>query len=226
MPIPVLRAADTWWVEDPTTRRVLPVDTDARTTGELLADRAAVDKVALELAGSAEAGRPPGGLDMLSSVTTPCRAVAQMVNHRSHPVDSGFDPDAVQTTLVRKASGSVRTTPSSALAGPPARLRGRARLGHGGPVPVGTEITQTGLSYYVAGSSSPATSAPGTSGSSRAVLREQGPTPRSPAGATAAPAGTRRRRIARPLPLRLWVNDELRQHQTLSDMLSSGPPAR
>ena len=37
----------------------------------------------------------------------PARVVAQMVNYRTHAVDSGFDPDAVTPTFFRKSEASV-----------------------------------------------------------------------------------------------------------------------
>jgi 2-keto-4-pentenoate hydratase/2-oxohepta-3-ene-1,7-dioic acid hydratase in catechol pathway len=189
MPIPVLRTADTRWVEDPH-RAPSPARRHGRQDDRgLMADRAAVDKAALELAGSAGPVGPPTASTWLSSVTTPCRLVAQMVNYRSHAVDAGFDPDAVQTTFFRKASGSVVGPYDTVVRPAQVRLLDcevRRGLVIGGPVPVGTEITQTGLSDYVAG----VVVADDVSARDVRLLKgsstRASPTPRSPAGAAAA----------------------------------------
>lgn len=98
----VARTDSGWWVEYD--GRLTRIDTDATTTRELLADRAAIEKAA----GSPDSAGPRlDEVDLLSPVTVPARVVAQMVNYRSHAVDSGFDPDAVPPAFFRKASGSV-----------------------------------------------------------------------------------------------------------------------
>ncbi|HNA51255.1 MAG TPA: fumarylacetoacetase, partial [Mycobacterium sp.] len=71
MTISVLRTADAWWVATPA--GAARVATSARTTAELLADRAAVQAAA----GGADTV-PVTDLELLSPVTTPCRVVAQM----------------------------------------------------------------------------------------------------------------------------------------------------
>ncbi|MBS45697.1 MAG: fumarylacetoacetase [Nocardioides sp.] len=98
----VARTSDGWWVE--ADGRLTRVETDAVTTAELLADRAAVDKAA---ASPDLDGPIVEDVELLSPVTTPARVVAQMVNYRSHATDSGFDPDTVPPAFFRKASGSV-----------------------------------------------------------------------------------------------------------------------
>ena len=62
---------------------------------------------------------PAESVDLLSPVTAPARVVAQMVNYRSHAIDSGFDPDAVPPAFFRKASHSItgRAGTSSARTG-------------------------------------------------------------------------------------------------------------
>ena len=104
-----LRTADGWWVEADGHARRVP--TKATTTAELLADRAAI------AAASSEAPVALDGLALLSPVTTPCRVVAQMVNYRSHAIDSDFAPAQVPTTFFRKASGSV-TGPTGTIVEP------------------------------------------------------------------------------------------------------------
>jgi 2-keto-4-pentenoate hydratase/2-oxohepta-3-ene-1,7-dioic acid hydratase in catechol pathway len=100
MSITVLRTAEAWWVQagDGAVR----VTTSAATTGELLADRDAIDAAA-----SGGPSIPVEGLALLSPVTAPCRVVAQMTNFASHAKDSGMDPASVPLTFFRKSSGSI-----------------------------------------------------------------------------------------------------------------------
>ena len=139
-----LRTADGWWVEADGHARRVP--TKATTTAELLADRAAI------AAASSEAPVALDGLALLSPVTTPCRVVAQMVNYRSHAIDSDFAPAQVPTTFFRKASGSV-TGPTGTIVEPThvKLLDYEVELGlvFGAAVPVGTKIDA--LAPYVAG---------------------------------------------------------------------------
>ncbi len=101
MSVAVARTAEGWWVVSGD--RLLPIATKARTTARVLADRAAVDAAA----SSGSGGQPLAGAKLLSPVTMPARVVAQMVNYRTHAVDSGFDPDAVTPTFFRKSEASV-----------------------------------------------------------------------------------------------------------------------
>lgn len=102
MSIPVIRTAEAWWVlaDGQSARRIR---TEAVTTAQLLADRAAVEAAMTATGGT----RPLGDLSLLSPVTTPCRVVAQMTNYVSHVKDSGMDPATVPLTFFRKASGSI-----------------------------------------------------------------------------------------------------------------------
>jgi 2-keto-4-pentenoate hydratase/2-oxohepta-3-ene-1,7-dioic acid hydratase in catechol pathway len=100
MTLPVLRTADAWWLQRPD--GAVRIDTDASTTAELLADRAAV--VAARDGGDPV---PDDTLAPLSPVTTPCRVVAQMANYASHAKDAGMDPASVPMAFFRKASGSL-----------------------------------------------------------------------------------------------------------------------
>ncbi|OQR64538.1 fumarylacetoacetase [Streptomyces maremycinicus] len=143
----VLRTTRGWWVVRGD--RAVPVDTEAVTTAELLADRAAVQQAAV----SDEAGTPVAELVALSPVTTPCRVVAQMVNYRSHARDSGFTGD-IPPAFFRKASGSV-SGPDEAVVRP-AHVRFldyEIELGlvMGARLPIGTVVEERDLPAYVAG---------------------------------------------------------------------------
>lgn len=134
-PIAILRTDEGFWVEAGGLAR--PVPGGARTTGELLGDRAAI------AAAAAAPATAVAELTLRSPVTRPCRVVAQMVNYRSHARDSGFDPDAVPITFFRKASGSI-TGPAGAIVRP-AHVRlldYEVELGLviGTPVPVGADL--------------------------------------------------------------------------------------
>ncbi|MEV1084456.1 fumarylacetoacetate hydrolase family protein [Streptomyces sp. NPDC050211] len=98
----VARTDAGWWVEND--GRLTRIKTDATTTKELLADRPAVEKAA-----SAPDSEGPrlADSDLLSPVTVPARVVAQLVNYRSHAHEAGFDPDTIPPTFFRKASSSV-----------------------------------------------------------------------------------------------------------------------
>ena len=85
MTISILRTNDAWWVQTPT--GAAKITTTAVATGELLADRAAIDAAAH----SADTV-PLDGLEVVSPVTAPCRVVAQMTNFASHVMDAGMDP--------------------------------------------------------------------------------------------------------------------------------------
>ncbi|MFG3480288.1 fumarylacetoacetate hydrolase family protein [Streptomyces sp. NPDC047980] len=152
MSIQVVRTTDGWWVESGT-GRLHRVETDADTTAGLLADRPAVQQAASRAAGDPDAGVSAGEAELLSPVTTPCRVVAQMVNYRSHAVDSGFDPDIVPPAFFRKASGSVSGPYQDIVRPQHVRfLDYEVELGlvMGADLPVGTEVTDATLAEYVA----------------------------------------------------------------------------
>jgi 2-keto-4-pentenoate hydratase/2-oxohepta-3-ene-1,7-dioic acid hydratase in catechol pathway len=145
----VLRTDTGWWVQRDET--AYPVHTSARTTGELLADRAAIDAATT---GGESGATPVADLTLLSPVTAPCRVVAQMVNYRSHAADSGINPDRVTATFFRKSSGSV-TGPFGDIV-KPAHVRlldYEVEIGivAGTTIDVGTTITTDTLSEYFAG---------------------------------------------------------------------------
>lgn len=142
----ILRTADGWWVRTPT--GAAKIDTNAGTTGELLADRTAI------AAANTSDSVPVDSLDVLSPVTTPCRVIAQMTNFASHVKDSGMDPARIPLTFFRKSSASI-TGPFGDIVKP-----GHVRfldyeveigLVIGRDVPVGTAITEQNLSEVIAG---------------------------------------------------------------------------
>ena len=111
MTISVLRTTDGWWVQ--TSTGAAKISTTAATTGELLADRAAI-----EAAAASEGSVSIDELSLLSPVTTPCRVIAQMTNFESHVRDSGMDPKTVPLTFFRKTSGSI-SGPTDDIVKPP-----------------------------------------------------------------------------------------------------------
>ena len=147
MTVSVLRTADAWWVQTPT--GAAKISTTATSTGELLADRAAVDAAA-----ASEGTVAVDDLDMLSPVTAPCRVVAQMTNFESHVVDSGMDPKTVPLTFFRKSSASI-SGPHGEIVRPShvTLLDYEVEIGLvvGRDVPVGTSLTDANLADYIAG---------------------------------------------------------------------------
>ena len=145
----VLRTDTGWWIQRDQT--AYPISTSAKTTGELLADRAAIDATATD---GDSVGTPVADLVLLSPVTAPCRVVAQMVNYRSHAKDSGINPDRVSATFFRKSSGSI-TGPFDDIVKPShvTLLDYEVEIGlvAGATIDVGTSITTDTLSEYFAG---------------------------------------------------------------------------
>jgi 2-keto-4-pentenoate hydratase/2-oxohepta-3-ene-1,7-dioic acid hydratase in catechol pathway len=129
----------------------------ATTTAQLLADRpaldAAVDAAQTLAADSPQQAVPVESLDLLSPVTAPTRVIAQMVNYRSHAVDSGIDPDRVPPAFFRKASHSI-TGPTGDIVRPAGvgYLDYEIELGLvvGRDLPVGTAVAEADLGSYVA----------------------------------------------------------------------------
>jgi 2-keto-4-pentenoate hydratase/2-oxohepta-3-ene-1,7-dioic acid hydratase in catechol pathway len=142
----VLRTADAWWVATPA--GAARITTDARTTGELLADRAAI-----AAASSGGDTVPAESLTLVSPVTAPCRVVAQATNYASHVRDVGMNPDQTPLTFFRKASGSI-CGPSDDVIRPGhvTLLDYELEIGLviGREMPVGTEITDDNWVDYVA----------------------------------------------------------------------------
>ncbi|MER6954001.1 fumarylacetoacetate hydrolase family protein [Streptomyces sp. NPDC000618] len=212
----VLRTADRWWVV--LGDRAVRVDTDALTTAELIADRAAVR----EAARSGDAGVPVADLVALSPVTTPCRVVAQMVNYRSHARDSGFTGD-IPPAFFRKASGSV-SGPAEAVVRPShvKFLDYEIELGlvMGASLPIGIVVEERDLPSYVAGLVIT------NDVSARDVQLTKTQFYESKSYPTFTPTGPyltllEPEEFTRLLDLRLTlsVNGELRQDRTLADMI-------
>lgn len=147
MSITILRTVDAWWTSTPS--GAVPIDTDAATTGELLA--------APERIEGARAGAdvvPVESLELVSPVTAPCRVVAQMTNFGSHVRDAGMDPASIPLTFFRKTSGSISGPYDDVIC--PERVRFldyEVEIGIviARELPVGTEITQDNWTSYVAG---------------------------------------------------------------------------
>lgn len=147
MTVSVLRTADAWWVATPS--GAAKISTAARTTAELLADRLAV-----EAATRSTDTVGVGDLELLSPVTTPCRVVAQMTNFASHVRDAGMDPATIPLTFFRKSSASI-SGPFAPVVKPAhvKFLDYEVEIGLviGRDIPVGTSISESSLSDYVAG---------------------------------------------------------------------------
>ena len=147
MTVSVLRTADAWWVQ--TSTGAAKIATTAITTGELLADRAAIDAAA-----HSSDIVPVDSLELVSPVTAPCRVVAQMTNFISHVTDAGMDPKSIPLTFFRKASASI-SGPFDAIVKPKhvrfMDYEVEIGLVVGRDIPVGTEITESNLADYIAG---------------------------------------------------------------------------
>jgi len=147
MTVSVLHTADGWWVR--TASGAVRVPTDARTTAELLADRAAVD-----IARGGSGAVPEHSLHPISPVTRPCRVIAQMTNFASHVKDAGMNPRTTPLTFFRKASASISGPFDPVVK--PAHVRFldyevEIGLVIGRDAPVGTNVTATNLADFVAG---------------------------------------------------------------------------
>ncbi|WP_067975591.1 fumarylacetoacetate hydrolase family protein [Mycolicibacter icosiumassiliensis] len=147
MTVSVLRTADGWWVRTPT--GAARIDTHATTTGQLLADRAAIDAAA-----SSRDTVPVEGLALLSPVTAPCRVIAQMTNFVSHIKDAGMNPATVPLTFFRKASASI-TGPFADVVKPShvRLLDYEVEIGLvvGRDIPVGATVSEADLPQLIAG---------------------------------------------------------------------------
>jgi 2-keto-4-pentenoate hydratase/2-oxohepta-3-ene-1,7-dioic acid hydratase in catechol pathway len=147
MTISILRTNEAWWVQTPT--GAAKIATTAATTGELLADRAAIDA-------AAHCGDTVSvdSLTLISPVTRPCRVVAQMTNYASHVKDAGMDPKTIPLAFFRKASASI-SGPFDDIVKPKhvKFLDYEVEIGLviGRDMAVGTEVTASNLSDYIAG---------------------------------------------------------------------------
>jgi 2-keto-4-pentenoate hydratase/2-oxohepta-3-ene-1,7-dioic acid hydratase in catechol pathway len=143
----ILRTSDAWWVQ--TATGAAKIITSAATTRELLADREAIDAAA-----HSTDTVPVDTLELLSPVTKPCRVVAQMTNFASHVKDAGMDPASIPLTFFRKSSASI-SGPFDDIVKPGhvKFLDYEVEIGLvvGQDIPVGTTISESKLSDYIAG---------------------------------------------------------------------------
>ncbi len=147
MTISIFRTADAWWAG--TADAVAKVDSSATTTGQLLANRPAIERAAA----STETASLTN-LELLAPVTAPCRVVAQMTNFASHVTDTGGDPKKVPLTFFRKASGSVNGPFDDIVKPGHVRLLDyevEIGLVIGRDLPVGTTVTADNLADYICG---------------------------------------------------------------------------
>ena len=214
MNITILRTADAWWVRTPS--GAARVETDASTTGELLA---APDR--LDTASSSKETVDEATLDLLSPVTTPCRVVAQMTNFGSHVKDAGLDPETIPLTFFRKTSGSI-SGPFDDIIRPEhvGYLDYEVEIGLviGRELPVGTQVTADNWTSFVAGLVTT------NDVSARDVQLPKTQFYESKSYPTFTPVGPalvlldpdELKRFG-DLRLRLWVNGELRQDAVVDD---------
>ncbi|GGF96400.1 fumarylacetoacetate (FAA) hydrolase [Rhodococcoides trifolii] len=219
MSVSVIRTVDAWWRLDGDT--AVRIDTAASTTKELLADRAAISAADGD-------GVDVGELELVSPVTAPCRVVAQLLNYRSHALDTGADPDTLQPTFFRKSSASI-SGPLDPIRQPAhvALLDYEIELGIvvGADIEIGTTVTQENLHQYVAGV------VVANDVSAREVQLTKVQVYESKSYPTFTPLGPRLvlldadelRRIP-DLHMTLAVNGDTRQDQTIGDDLIT-PPA-
>jgi 2-keto-4-pentenoate hydratase/2-oxohepta-3-ene-1,7-dioic acid hydratase in catechol pathway len=143
----VLRTTDAWWVQ--TATGAAKISTTAATTRDLLANRAAI-----ETATHATDTVPVDSLELRSPVTKPCRVVAQMTNFASHVKDAGMDPASIPLTFFRKSSASI-SGPFDDIVKPShvKFLDYEVEIGLviRQDIPVGTAISESRLSDYIAG---------------------------------------------------------------------------
>jgi 2-keto-4-pentenoate hydratase/2-oxohepta-3-ene-1,7-dioic acid hydratase in catechol pathway len=147
MSLTVFRTADAWWVR--AAHGAARIDTQAATTGELLAQPERI-----EAARASRKTVDPATLDLVSPVTAPCRVVAQMTNYASHVKDAGFNPDTIPMTFFRKTSGSISGPFDDIVK--PAHVRCldyevEIGLVIARELPVGTQVTEDNWTTFVAG---------------------------------------------------------------------------
>ena len=220
MNITILRTADAWWVRTP--RGAARVETDATTTGELLATPERLDT-----ASSSKETVDEATLDLLSPVTTPCRVVAQMTNFASHVEDAGLDPETIPLTFFRKTSGSI-SGPFDDIIRPEhvGYLDYEVEIGLviGRELPVGMQVTEENWTSFVAGL------VVTNDVSARDVQLPKTQFYESKSYPTFTPVGPalvlldpdELKRFG-DLRLRLWVNGELRQDAVVDDDMVYSP---
>lgn len=216
----ILRTPDAWWVLTP--GGAARIDTDAATTGGLLAERR---KIAAARRSSDAVD--PATLDLLSPVTTPCRVVAQMTNYASHVKDAGLNPDTILLTFFRKASGSVSgpfndiTRPSHVRF-----LDYEVEIGLviGRELPVGTQVTEHNWTSFVAGLVVTNDVSARDVQLPRTQFFESKSYPTfTPVGPSLVLLDDDELKGFGDLRLRLWVNGELRQDSVVADDMVYSP---
>ncbi|MBX7435131.1 fumarylacetoacetate hydrolase family protein [Mycobacterium sp. Y57] len=216
MSVSVVKTAESWWVLTPS--GAAKIDTTAQTTGELLADRAAI---ATAVTNSETVSAD--GLELLSPITTPCRVVAQMTNFVSHVVDAGMNPKTVPLTFFRKTSGSIGG-PFDDIVKPShvTLLDYEVEIGLviGRDMPVGSSLTQTNLADYVAGLVvTNDVSARDVQLSKTQFFEGKSYPTFTPVGPRLVLLDAEELRRFSDLRLQLWVNGEIRQDMTVADMI-------
>jgi 2-keto-4-pentenoate hydratase/2-oxohepta-3-ene-1,7-dioic acid hydratase in catechol pathway len=219
MSITILRTADAWWVR--TSDGAARIDTDAATTGELLA---APEQI--EAARASKQTVDPATLDLVSPVTAPCRVVAQMTNFASHVKDSGFNPETIPLTFFRKTSGSISGPFDDIIRpGHVHFLDYEVEIGLviGRELPVGTQVTEENWTTSVAGLvvtndvSARDVQLPKTQ-----FFESKSYPTFTPVGPSLVLLGGDELKRFGDLRLRLWVNGELRQDSVVEgDMIYS-----
>jgi 2-keto-4-pentenoate hydratase/2-oxohepta-3-ene-1,7-dioic acid hydratase in catechol pathway len=216
MTVSILRTADDWWVHTPT--GAVRIATPATTTGELLADRAAVHAA---IGGSETV--PVESLDLVSPITAPCRVVAQMTNFASHVRDAGMDPEKIPLTFFRKSSGSISGPYDDVVRPGHVRfLDYEAEIGlvMGQETPVGSVITAETISDYVAGLVITNDISARDLQLPKTQFYESKSYPSfTPTGPTLVLFDSEDWNRFGELRLRLWVNGEIRQDMTVADMI-------
>jgi 2-keto-4-pentenoate hydratase/2-oxohepta-3-ene-1,7-dioic acid hydratase in catechol pathway len=219
--VSVLRTADAWWVETPT--GASKITTTARTTGELLGDRAAVAAAA-----ASSDTVSVTGLALRSPITAPCRVVAQMTNFVSHVVDAGMDPKTVPLTFFRKTSGSISGPFDDVVKpGHVTLLDYEIEIGLviGRDMPVGTTINSATLSDHVAGLViTNDVSARDVQLSKTQYFEGKSYPTFTPVGPRLVLLDADELRRFTDLRLQTWVNGEIRQNKTVADMIH--PPVQ
>lgn len=215
MTVSILRTADDWWVHTPT--GAARIATPATTTGELLADRAAI-----RAAIGASDTVPLENLDLVSPITVPCRVVAQMTNFASHVRDAGMDPKKVPLTFFRKSSGSISGPYDDVIRpGHVQLLDYEAEIGlvMGQEIPVGSVIGET-IADYIAGLVITNDISARDLQLPKTQFYESKSYPSfTPTGPTLVLFDAEDWNRFGDLRLRLWVNGEIRQDMTVADMI-------
>ncbi len=216
MTVSILRTVDGWWVHTPT--GAARIVTPATTTGELIADRAAIHAA---IGGNETV--PVETLDLISPITAPCRVVAQMTNFASHVRDAGLDPKKIPLTFFRKSSGSISGPHDDVVR--PAHVQFldyEAEIGlvMGQETPVGSVITDETITDYVAGLVITNDISARDLQLPKTQFYESKSYPGfTPTGPTLVLFDGEDWNRFGELRLRLWVNGEIRQDMTVADMI-------